>query len=181
MSNSKGLKKIIAGALALTMLLSMSVTSAFAATLDEDNPTGDALVVYQAGKVDDNNTPDNPEDDIITGTYEVVIPEYIMAAPVGGTPEAEQVIAKNVLIPYDTALTVSVAFDDELDLVDGLSSVTYDFMNNGAKIATGDTILTVEAGDPDSEFTTDVSAILTSAPLFAGAYTDTATFTIAVA
>ena len=52
---------------------------------------------------------------------------------------------------------------------------------NGTKIVSGDTILTVAAGDPNGTSTVPVGAVLTQAPIFAGAYTDTATFSVTVA
>lgn len=75
------LKKAVAAALSLATLCSLS-TVAFAAdkTLNQDTPTGTATVYYQAGKVTDPGTPEDPTDDTVNGTYIVTIPEYIKAA-----------------------------------------------------------------------------------------------------
>lgn len=178
----RNFKKIMAVALAIALFASLS-TTAFAAdkTLTEDHTSDTALVYYQAGKVDDKGT-DDPTDDVVSGTYTVTIPEYIKAAKVGETPETSDVTAKDVLIPYGTNLTVDVTFEDSLVLSDNASTkIAYDMQANGTKIASGDTILTVAAGDPNGTSTIPVGAVLTQAPVFAGTYTDTATFSVSVA
>lgn len=178
----RNFKKIMAVALAIALFASLS-TTAFAAdkTLTEDHISDTALVFYQAGKVDDKGT-DDPTDDVVSGTYTVTIPEYIKAAKVGDTPETSNVTAKDVLIPYGTNLTVDVTFEDALVLSDNASTkIAYDMQANGTKIVSGDTILTVAAGDPNGTSTVPVGAVLTQAPVFAGAYTDTATFSVSVA
>lgn len=178
----RNFKKIMAVALAIALFASLS-TTAFAAdkTLTEDHISDTALVFYQAGKVDDKGTGD-PTDDVVSGSYTVTIPEYIKAAKVGETPETSNVTAKDVLIPYGTNLTVDVTFEDALVLSDNASTkIAYDMQANGTKIVSGDTILTVAAGDPNGTSTVPVGAVLTQAPVFAGAYTDTATFSVSVA
>lgn len=171
------LKKAVAAALSLATLCSLS-TVAFAAdkTLNQDTPTGTATVYYQAGKVTDPGTPE-----AVNGTYIVTIPEYIKAAKVGETPVTENVTAKEVLIPFGKTLNVKVAFADSLVLADNADTkITYDLQNQGAKIATGDTILRVAAGNPDAVNSTALGAVLTQAPSFSGTYNDTATFTVSV-
>lgn len=178
----RNFKKIMAVALAIALFASLS-TTAFAAdkTLTEDHISDTALIFYQAGKVDDKGN-DDPTDDVVSGTYTVTIPEYIKAAKVGEIPETSNVTAKDVLIPYGTNLTVDVSFKDSLALSDNTSTkIAYDMQANGTKIVSGDTILTVAAGDPNGTSTVPVGAVLTQAPVFAGAYTDTATFSVSVA
>lgn len=178
------MRKFISIFMVIAIMLSLT-TTAFAATLNQDTPSGEALVVYKAGEtVDDNGTPDNPADDIVIGTYTVTIPAYIAVADVGAAPTEYDVVAKDVLIPYGTSLKVAVAFD-ELEL--GSVTLDYDMQANPQKagslasIASGDTILTVAAGNPTAVTTSTIGAVLTSAPLYSGVYTDTATFTISVA
>ncbi len=176
------LKKAVAAALSLATLCSLS-TVAFAAdkTLNQDTSTGTATVYYQAGKVTDPGTPEDPTDDTVNGTYIVTIPEYIKAAKVGETLVTENVTAKEVLIPFGKTLNVKVAFADSLVLADNADTkITYDLQNQGAKIATGDTILSVAAGNPDAVTSTALGAVLTQAPSFSGTYNDTATFTVSV-
>lgn len=176
------IKKALAAFAAVAMLATMSTTT-FAATLDQDTTSDDAIVVYQAGeRLDDNETPEDPTDDTMGGTYTVTVPEYIIAADVGGDPTEEAVTATDVLIPYGTNLTVDVEFDGELELQDNAATtLTYEMQNNGSAISTGDTILTVAAGDPDGSSSTQIGAVLTQAPSYAGVYTDTAVFTSSVA
>lgn len=186
---NKFIKKVLACALAVMLVLSIGTISAFAATLDQDNPSGTATVYYQAGQVtDDGGTADDPTDDTVGGTWTVSIPAYIEAAAVGETPTEYDVTASNVLIPYGTSLKVAVAFTDELKLGDNNSvTLDYDLKANPQKasalasVATGATILTVAAGTPEAVTTTSVAAVLESAPLYSGYYSNTVTFNVTVA
>lgn len=188
MKKRKFISKLLACVLALTMILSIGTISAFAGTLDQNNPSGTATVYYQAGKVTNNGgTPDDPTDDTVGGTWTVSIPAYIEAAAKGGTPTEYNVTAKNVLIPYNTSLKITVAFTDELTL-SGNGSVILDYdlqaKQSGASalssVSTGATIMTVAAGNPDAETTTIVGAVLESSPLYSGTYTNTVTFSVTV-
>lgn len=178
------MKKFISMMLAIVMMMAISVP-AFAAELNQNNPTGTATAVYQAGEVvDDNGTPDNPTDDTVQGTYIVTIPEYIVAAEKDGTPTEYDVTAKEVLIPYQTNLVVTVEYD-VLELSG--NNLPYQMKADpqseaGAlsDLASGATILTVAAGDPTAVTTSKIGAVLTEAPFFAGIYTDTVTFTVEV-
>ena len=49
---------------------------------------------------------------------------------------------------------------------------------NGNRITAGDTILSVPAGNPDAVNRTSVASVLSAKAVYAGMYTDTATFTI---
>lgn len=187
---NKLIKKVLACVLAVMLVLSIGTVSAFAATtLDQDNPSGTATVYYQAGQVtDDGGTADDPTDDTISGTWTVSIPDYIEAAASGETPTEYDVTAKDVLIPYGTSLKVAVAFTDELKLADN-TSVTLDYdlqaKQSGASalssVSTGDTIMTVAAGNPDAQTTTTVGAVLESSPLYSGYYSNIVTFSVTVA
>lgn len=175
----------IRGILSIFMVIAivacLGMTS-FAATLTQDNPTADVPVVYKAGTITDEVDANDPTDDIVEGTFVVTIPDYIEVAEMGGTITTYNVTASEVLIPYGTNLTVNVAFTGKVALKDhSEATLAYDMQNNGAKIASGDTILTVAAGNPDATSTTPIGAILTEKALYAGTYLDTATFTVAVA
>lgn len=188
MKKTKFISKLLVCVLALTMILSIGAVSAFAGTLDQNNSSGDATVYYQAGQVTDNGgTADDPTDDTVGGTWTVSIPAYIEAAAKGETPTEYTVTAKDVLIPYNTSLKVAVAFTDELKLADNTSVILdYDLQakQSGASalssVSTGATIMTVAAGDPDSETITTVGAVLESAPIYSGTYTNTVTFSVTV-
>jgi len=175
------LKSVISIFVAVALICCLSLTS-FAATLDQDHTSADVPVVYKAGQLIDDPDPDDPTDDVMGGTYIVTIPDYIVAAGVGEAPSAYNVTASEVLIPYGTNLTVALAFTGELSLRDNTATkIPYEMRNAGTAITSGDTILTVAAGTPTATTTTAVSAIITSAPLYAGVYLDTATFTVSVA
>lgn len=176
------MKKTILSLLLCAALLMTACVPAFAAALDQNTPSGDTKVVYKAGQTTDDNGTDDPSDDTVSGTYTVTIPEYIEAAAQGETPTAYDVTAQDVLIPYATSLNVSVDFDNTLKLADNAATViAYDLQANGASVASGATVLTVAAGDPDATTTSTVAAVLTEAPAYSGVYNNTATFTVAVA
>lgn len=176
------MKKILTIAMAIVMMMAICVP-AFAAELDQNHTSGTANVVYKAGQTVDDNGTEDPSDDIVIGTYTVTIPAYIQVADVNGTPTEYKVVAEDVLIPYQTSLTVNVAFT-ELEL-DG-NTLAYDMQANPqsagslTSIASGDTILTVVAGDPTAVTTSTIGAVLTESPAFAGTFTDTATFIVSV-
>lgn len=163
------------------VLLSTIAIPSFAATLNQNTPSGDTKIVYKAGQTTNDNGTDDPADDTVAGTYTVSIPEYIEAAAQGETPTAYNVTAQDVLIPYATSLKVSVDLDNTLKLADNTETViAYDFQANGTSVSTGATILTVAAGNPDTPSTSTVSAVLTQAPSYSGVYSNTATFNVAV-
>lgn len=177
----KQTKTILSLLLCAALMLTMCIPT-FAAALDQNTTSGDTKVVYKAGQTTDDNGTDDPSDDIVSGTYTVTIPEYIEAAAQGETPTAYDVTAQDVLIPYATSLNVSVDFDNTLKLADNAATViAYDLQANGASIASGATVLTVAAGDPDTTTTSTVAAVLMQAPAYSGVYSNTATFTVAVA
>ena len=74
------------------LLCALTIPS-FAATLDQNAPSGTAKVVYRAGQVTDNKGTEDPTDDTISGTYTVSVPAFIEAAAQGETPTAYEVSA----------------------------------------------------------------------------------------
>lgn len=175
------IKSIVSVMLCAALIAAMAVPS-FAATLDQNTPSGNAKIVYKAGQTTDDKGTEDPSDDVVSGTYTVSIPEYIEAAAQGEAPTAYDVTAQDVLIPYATSLNVSVDFDNTLKLADNTATViAYDLQANGASVSTGATILTVAAGNPDAATTSTVAAVLTQAPSYSGVYSNTATFGVAVA
>lgn len=175
------MKKLLSILLSVALLCALTIPS-FAATLDQNAPSGTAKVVYRAGQVTDNKGTEDPTDDTISGTYTVSVPAFIEAAAQGETPTAYEVTAQDVLIPYATSLSVSVGFNNTLKLADNAATeIAYDLQANGESVSTGATVLTVAAGAPDAVTTSSVAAVLTQAPAFSGVYTNTATFNVAVA
>ncbi len=142
------IKLIIAFALVTVMTFAISV-NAFAAELNQNQTSGAATAVYKAGQtVNDNGTPDDPTDDTVSGTDTITIPDYIVVADGADVPTNYDVTAKDVLIPYATALNVAVDFESNLKLSDNpATTVTYDLKNNDASVKSGDAILTVAAGN----------------------------------
>lgn len=174
----------------LSFLIAVAVTACCAVptfALDQDNTEGSAKVVYKAGEtIDDKETPD-PSDDVVVGTYTVKIPDFIEAADKDADPTVYDVTAENVLIAYNTNLNVAVTYQNDLKLTDNTATtVGYELKANPqsagslAAVSSGDTILTVPAGNPEQATTTQVAAVLTQAPAYSGVYTNTVTFSVTV-
>lgn len=181
----KNMKKLLSFLTAVAVVACCAVP-AFA--IDQNTPSGSTKVVFKAGQtVDDSGTPD-PSDDVVAGTYTVSIPDVINAAAVDEEPTVYNVTAKDVLIAYNTNLTVDVTYQSDLKLTDNTAAtVGYELQANPqsagslAAVSSGDTILTVPAGTPEQTTTTQVAAVLTQAPAYSGVYTNTVTFTVSVA
>ena len=183
----KQTKKFLSLMLVATLIMSLSSVSAFAATLDQDTSTGSATVAYTAGQIVDDNGTEDPSDDTVSGTYTVSIPDYIQVAAVGVEPTVYDITAKDVLIPYNSALKVSIDFDNTLRLSDNAATtLTYDLKANPQSAGTlstvesGAVILTVAAGKPENTTTSKIAAILTQEPLYSGIYNNTANFSITI-
>lgn len=181
----KNMKKLLSFLTAVAVVTCCAVPT-FA--IDQSSPSGSAKVVFKAGEtVDDKGTPD-PSDDEIAGTYTVSIPDFIEAAGAEEEPVIYDVVAKDVLIAYNTNLTVTVSYENTLKQTDNAAAtVGYELQANPQSsssltaVSSGDTILTVPAGTPEQATTTQIAAILTAAPVYSGVYTNTVTFTVSVA
>ncbi len=93
-----------------------------------------------------------------------------------------KLLLKEVLIPYNTTLSVDITYDSELKLKENNDvTIGYGLQVNGADINTGDTILTVDAGNPTGVTTVAIGGILTEAPIYSGMYANTAKFVVSVA
>lgn len=180
------MKKTISIMLAVVMAMAVAIPT-FAAdkTLDQDHTSNTATAYYQAGNVIDKNGTEDPTDDVVQGTWNVTIPTYIEVAEKDGIPTEYDVVAKNVLIPYETNLTVKVDYD-ALELSG--NTLAYKMQadpqsGNGslADVTTGATILTAAAGEPNAVTTSQIGAVLTAEPLYSGVWSDTVTFTVSVA
>lgn len=180
------MNKIISVLLAVVMATAIAVpTFAAEKTLDQNQTSNTATAFYQAGKIVDDKGTEDPSDDVVQGTWSVTIPTYIDVAEKDGAPTEYSVTAKDVLIPYETNLTVTVDYDI-LELSG--NTLAYKMQadpqsENGslADVATGSTILTAAAGEPTAVTTSQIGAVLTAEPLFSGNWTDTVTFTVSVA
>lgn len=175
------MKKLIT-IITLVMALCLMSVTAFAGELDQTAPSGDSTVYYKIGEFGNPNDLDNPIDDEVSGTYKVTIPDYIEAAPMNKSPVTQNITAKEVLIPYNTTLSVDITYDDELKLRENDDvTIGYSLQVNGSDINTGDTILTVDAGNPTGVTTVAIGGILTEAPIYSGMYANTANFVVSVA
>ena len=166
---------------AFVLVLTLCITSVptFAADLTQDVSMGNTTVYHRVGNITDIHDPNDPTDDEITGTYTVSIPAYIEAAAQNQIPAEQEVSAFDVLLPYGTKLLVSVDFENYLSLLNHESvTVEYQMQANGNRITAGDTILSVSAGNPDAVNRTSFASVLSAKAVYAGMYTDTATFTI---
>lgn len=159
----------------------MSVT-AFAGELDQTAPSGDSTVYYKIGEFGNPNDLDDPTDDEVSGTYKVTIPDYIEATPMNKAPVTQNITAKEVLIPYNTTLSIDITYDDELKLrANNDVTIGYGIQVDGSDINTGDTILTVDAGNPTGVTTIVIGGILIEAPIYSGMYANTVNFVVSVA
>ncbi len=180
------MKKFISIFCAVAMTMAVSIpTFAAEKTLNENQTSNTATAFYQAGQVVDNKGTEDPSDDVVQGTWGVTIPTYIDVAEKDGTPTEYSVVAKDVLIPYETNLTVTVDYDI-LELSGNTLAYKMQADPQGANgalsdIETGATVLTAAAGDPKAVTTSQISAVLTAEPLFSGNWADTVTFTVSVA
>lgn len=175
------MKKLITIITLVVALFLMSVT-AFAGELDQTAPSGDSTVYYKIGEFGNPNDLDDPTDDEVSGTYKVTIPDYIEATPMNKAPVTQNITAKEVLIPYNTTLSIDITYDDELKLRDNNDvTIGYGIQVDGSDINTGDTILTVDAGNPTGVTTIVIGGILTEAPIYSGMYANTVNFVVSVA
>lgn len=182
MNKKKTIKKILSAAMAVAIVMTMCSTAfAAPATLTNENKTGNATVYYKEGNIVDPKTED-PTDDVVEGTYEIIVPEFIEAAAMGKTPKTQDVIASKVMLLPDETLSVSCEYSGKLLLRENATTtLDYKMQNNGADFISGATVLSCPAGTPDAVFSTAIGSVLTASPIFAGVYTDTATFSCSVA
>jgi hypothetical protein len=153
------MKKLFALILAIAMMATLSVT-AFAADYDTTGDKG-MTVTYSV----------NPG-------YTVTIPETVT---IGAEGTEKTVSAEGVVVEKGQYVSVTLAADNNFTVktAEG-AELTYTVTANGENVAPGDELLAVNpadsaAGTANITFDIDESAIK-----YAGTYTGTATFTIAV-
>ncbi len=158
------MKKIFAILLAVTMMATMSVT-AFAAEITGES--GSVEVTYG-----------------VEEAYVVTIPAAItLSADAASTME---ISASGVVIAYGDQLTVSVSSTNYADskwyLVDTANAenkLEYSVKNGENAVASGDAILTVDAGTAETATVTLTTQLVDQATV-SGTYKDTITFTVNV-
>ena len=153
------MKKLLSLALVLAMVLTMSVT-AFAAdnTLDNERKTGTTEVTHT-----------------VSDSYIVTIPDSMTI----GTDA--NVSVKDVVLASDQELTVSVSstqYNGGWKLKNGDDTIGYTLKIDNTDVANNGTVLTVKS---DETATKTLKTELSGTAKYSGNYTDTLTFTVAVA
>ena len=153
------MKKLFALLLAITMMATLSVT-AFAADYDTEGDKG-MNVTYSV----------NPG-------YTVTIPQTVTIDEDGATAE---VSAADVVVEKGEYVSVTLAADNNFTVTSGEgATLTYTVTKDGENVAAGGEILAVNPAAKDNGTATITFDIDESAIQYAGTYTGTATFTIAV-
>ena len=153
------MKKLFAWILAITMMATLSVT-AFAADYDTAGDKG-MNVTYS-----------------VAPAYTVTIPETVA---IGAEGTEKTVSAEDVVVNKGQYVSVTLAADNNFTVktTEG-AELTYTVTANGEAVAAGGEILAVNPTDGKTGSATIIFAIDESAIQYAGTYTGTATFTIAV-
>ena len=162
------MKKAITLALVGAMLTATGIT-AFAADIDQDTtpPTGTTNVTMS-----------------VAPSYTVTIPEsVVLNEQQDGTYSNDAVItATNIRLNNNKIVTVTMDSDFLLENAQGAAALPYTLTINDAEKASGDTVATF-ATDADLTLVqqSDTLHFAADVPTFAGDYSDTVAFNIAVA
>lgn len=151
------MKKLFALLLAITMMATLSVT-AFAADYDTAGDKG------------------------MNVTYSVA-PAYTVTIPTDVTIDGNSttISAEDVVVEKGKYVSVSLAADNDFTVATAEGAeLTYTVTANGANVAAGGEILAVNPADGKTGTATVTFDIDESAIQYAGTYTGTATFTVAV-
>ena len=153
------MKKLFALLLTVTMMATLSVT-AFAADYDTTGDKG-MTVTYS-----------------VAPTYTVTIPETVT---IGAEGTEKTVSAEGVVVKKGQYVSVTLAADNNFTVktTEG-ATLTYTVTKGGQPVAAGDEILAVNPADGKTGSASVTFAIDESAIQYAGTYTGSATFTIAV-
>ena len=153
------MKKLFALILAIAMMATLSVT-AFAADYDTEGDKG-MDVTYSV----------NPG-------YTVTIPPTVT---IGTSGTSAEISAADVVVEKGQYVSVTLAADNNFTVTSGEgATLTYTVTANGKDIAAGGEILAVNPADGKTGTATLTFDIDESAIKYAGTYTGSATFTIAV-
>ena len=158
------MKKITSIFLSCLLILSM-IANVSATTLNETDDAGETKIEYTVGE-----------------TYTVVIPAEVVVSKDTETPAEYDVVVKDLLIPYESSLVVSVEYEGKLKLFEhAATTLEYQMIksSDSSVIANGGEVISVPAGTVDEQVE-KISAKLIETPIIAGVYEDTATFKINV-
>lgn len=149
------MKKLFALILTVAMLATMSVT-AFAA-----NTTGGSMEVTYS----------------VEPGYTVTIPETVT---IGANGTSATVSAEDVVVNKGQYVSVTLASDNNFTVTSGEgTTLTYTVTKDGQPVAAGDEILAVNPASADNG-STEITFAINDEIQYAGTYTGSATFTIAV-
>ena len=151
------MKKVFAVILAVAMLASLSVTAFAAVDQDSADPNGAMNVTYT-----------------VAPTFTVTIPASVT---LGGDAT---ISAENVVVPKGKRVEVSIAEANGFKATtpEG-AEITYTVKNGETAVTEGETVLTVNPKDGKTGSTT-LSFVAPETIQYAGTYTGTVTFTVAV-
>lgn len=158
------MKKITSIFLSCLLILSM-IANVSATTLNETNDAGETKIEYTVDE-----------------TYTVVIPAEVVVSKDTETPAEYDVVVKDLLIPYESSLVVSVEYEGKLKLFEhAATTLEYQMIksSDSSVIVNGGEVISVPAGTVDEQVE-KISAKLIETPIIAGNYEDTATFKINV-
>ena len=151
------MKKLFALILTVAMLFSLSVTAFAAVDQDSQDPNGAMNVTYT-----------------VAPTFTVTIPASVTLG------EDATISAENVVVPKGKQVEVSIAEANGFKATtpEG-AEITYTVKNGETAVAEGETVLAVNPKDGKTGSTT-LSFVAPETIQYAGTYTGTVTFTVAV-
>ena len=151
------MKKLFALILTVAMLFSLSVTAFAAVDQDSQDPSGSMSVTYT-----------------VAPTFTVTIPATVALG------EDATISAENVVVPKGKQVEVSIAEANGFKATtpEG-AELTYTVKNGEDAVAEGETVLAVNPRD-GKEGSTTLSFVAPQTIQYAGTYTGTVTFTVAV-
>ena len=155
------MKKLFALILTVCLLATMSVTAFAAVDQDSTDPNGSMNVTYS-----------------VAPAYTVTIPETVT---IGADGTEKTVSAADVVVNKGQYVSVTLAADNNFTVktAEG-AELTYTVTANGENVAAGGEILAVNPADSATGTATVTFDIDETKIQYAGTYTGTATFTIAV-
>ena len=155
------MKKLFALILAVVMIATMSTTAFAAVDQDSTDPNSSINVTYS-----------------VAPAYTVTIPETVT---IGAEGTSTTVSAADVVVNKGQYVSVTLAADNNFTVktAEG-AELTYTVTANGETVAPGGEILAVNPADGKTGTATVTFDIDESTIQYAGTYTGTATFTIAV-
>ena len=151
------MKKLFALILTVAMLFSLSVTAFAAVDQDSADPNGAMNVTYT-----------------VAPTFTVTIPATVALG------ETATIKAENVVVPKGKQVEVSLTDANGFVVTSAEGAeITYTVKNGETAVAEGDTVLAVNPKDGKTGSTT-LSLVAPETIQYAGTYTGTVTFTVAV-